>query len=119
MAGRNGGVWRGIGRLLTWAVGFVVILLAMVLVSALALQHLRTWQAMSTWIAALRPAFIVVHLALLAALWFRWADLVQWGFRKGWVLPAHVRPLLGLRRRVVVMLCLLEVVLVIRPFEWL
>lgn len=102
-----------------WAMVLMCALMGMIVVSSAALQHVSTWRAMSGWIATLRPAFIVLHLALITALWFRWSDLVHWGFRKGWILADHLRLMLGLRPRVMAMLVLLEVVLVIRPLEWL
>jgi hypothetical protein len=119
---RKGHVARRTARRLAITVVVLVALLGLIglmaLLTSWALRHPDSWQAISGWLQALRPLFITVHLMLLAALWGRWAQLVRWGVRKGWVRPTLVWSLMAVRPRVVLMLAVLELVMVIRPYEW-
>lgn len=109
---------RAVFVVLKWVGLFVVAIVVLLLASSLALQHAQVWLRISDAIRALRPVFIAVHLALLGLLWHRWALVIDWAYRRSYLKEWQVRPLLGLRTRICGLLLLLEVVLVIRPFEW-
>jgi len=82
--------------------------------------HLNELQSFSAWLDALKPAFIALHVTLIALLWLHWSTVIRWLSRKSWVHPKNLDDVLTQRTRVVAMLCAIEIVMVIGfPFNLL
>lgn len=93
------------------------LLLGLAMLSA---GHLSTLETFSAWLNVIKPAFIALHVTLIALLWLNWPAVVRWMAAKGWVHARNVEAVLTQRTRVVSMLCAIELILVIGfPFNLL
>jgi hypothetical protein len=106
-------------KLVLWMLMCLIVLLGLIMVASFSLKNTQTLVTISSAVQSLRPFLIAAHGLFLALLYWRWASLVHWVSKKGWIAPSQ-KPWLGtMRTRVMTLLIIFEVVLVIRPLEWL
>jgi len=96
-----------------------VMLAAFAALIGLAMLTPEAWLRAAEWVAWAKPFLVLAHFGLIALLWWRWSQLVDWLHRRGRITAQTVKPCLAMRTRVAVWLVLIEVFTVIRPWEWL
>ncbi|MBW8832910.1 MAG: hypothetical protein JF606_26670 [Burkholderiales bacterium] len=110
--------WHRSRRLAMW-IGIVLTTLVVLAGAAvLALQSPGAWLGAAGWIAAVKPVIVLVHLAVIATLWWNWTRVVDWLYRRGRIAAASVLPCLAMRNQLLVWVLLIELLTVIRPWEW-
>ena len=107
--------WKTLKWLLIGLLGLVL----MTVVANVALRNQEAWLGMSQMLRAARPALIVLQLAVIAVLWWRWHSVMVWAHHKKWVSATALPTALSVRHRVIVLLLICELSMVIRPLSWL
>jgi len=110
--------WPRIRRLATSAGLVLATMVALAGAAVLALRSPGAWLGAAGWIAAVKPVIVLVHLGVIAALWWNWTRVVDWLYRHGRIAAASVRPCLAMRHQLLVGVLLVELLTVIRPWEW-
>lgn len=106
--------WHATGR---WLLRSVAVLVALGLVTALALWLLDARQAVADAgdsIRRAKPILVALHLVLIAALWWYWTPIVHWLKARGRVTERSLPVAMALRHRFVGFLLAFEWLVVIR-----